>query len=73
MRRRSAASTPRAMLSRGISGTIGRCLVLNLPGSPTGAVECLGFVGPVLAHAVKVLGGGVRDCKDDVPGTGTKR
>jgi molybdenum cofactor biosynthesis protein B len=65
MRRRSAETTPRAILSRGVAGTIGRCLVLNLPGSPTGAVECLGFVGPVLAHAVKVLGGGVRDCKDD--------
>jgi molybdenum cofactor synthesis domain-containing protein len=66
MRRRSVEKTPRAILSRGIAGTIGRCLVLNLPGSPTGAVECLGFVGPTLAHAVKVLGGGVRDCKDDV-------
>jgi molybdopterin adenylyltransferase len=66
MRRRSLASTPRAILSRGVAGTIGRCLVLNLPGSPAGAVECLGFVAPVLAHAVKVLGGGVRDCKDDV-------
>jgi molybdopterin adenylyltransferase len=67
MRRRSAAAFPRAILSRGIAGTIGRALVLNLPGSPSGAVECLGYVGPVLAHAVKVLGGGVRDCKDDAP------
>lgn len=67
MRRRSVAATPRAILSRATAGTIGRALVLNLPGSPTGAVECLGFVAPVLAHAVKVLGGGVRDCKDDPP------
>jgi len=66
MRRRSVETTPRAILSRAVAGTIGRCLVLNLPGSPTGAVECLGFVAPTLAHAVKVLGGGVRDCKDDV-------
>lgn len=67
MRRRSAESFPRAILSRGVTGTVGRCLVVNLPGSPSGAVECLGFVAPVLAHAVKVLGGGVRDCKDDAP------
>ncbi len=63
MRRRSVEKTPRAILSRAVAGTIGRCLVLNLPGSPTGAVECLGYVLPTLPHAVKVLGGGVRDCK----------
>ena len=67
MRRRSAERFPRAILSRGVAGTLGRCLVLNLPGSPSGAVECLDYVAPVLAHAVKVLGGGVRDCKDDAP------
>ena len=65
MRRRSAERFPRAILSRGISGTIGRCLVLNLPGSPSGAVECLEFVAPVLPHAVKVLRGGLGDCADD--------
>ena len=65
MRRRSAAAFPRAILSRGVSGTIGRCLVLNLPGSPAGAVECLGFVAPVLVHAVRVLRGGLADCQDD--------
>ena len=65
MRRRSAASFPRAILSRGVSGTIGRCLVLNLPGSPNGAVECVEFVAPILLHAVHVLRGGLGDCKDD--------
>jgi molybdenum cofactor biosynthesis protein B len=65
MRRRSAERFPRAILSRGVSGTVGRCLVLNLPGSPNGAVECVEFVGPVLLHAVKVLRGGLGDCKDD--------
>lgn len=73
MRRRSVAATPRAILSRAVSGTIGRSLVINLPGSPSGAVECLGFVAPVLAHAVKVLSGGVRDCKDDAPGRSAAR
>ena len=65
MRRRSVASFPRAILSRGVSGTIGRCLVLNLPGSPSGAVECVEFIAPVLTHAVKVLRGGLGDCQDD--------
>ena len=67
MRRKSADNFPRAILSRGVCGTIGAALVVNLPGSPSGAVECLGYIGPVLVHAVKVLGGGVRDCKDDGP------
>ncbi len=65
MRRRGAATFPRAILSRGVCGTIGRCLVLNLPGSPSGALECLGFVADVLPHAMKVLGGGLSDCADD--------
>src|SRR5262249_52466506 len=57
MRRRSAESFPRAILSRAVAGTVGRCLVINLPGSPSGAVECLDHVASVLPHAVKVLGG----------------
>jgi molybdenum cofactor synthesis domain-containing protein len=65
MRRRSAERFPRAILSRGVAGTLGRCLVVNLPGSPSGAVECLGYVAPVLVHAIRVLGGGVRDCAAD--------
>jgi molybdenum cofactor synthesis domain-containing protein len=73
MRRRSAEKFPRAILSRGVCGTVGRALVVNLPGSPSGAVECLGYVAPVLVHAVKVLGGGVRDCKDDAPGAAERR
>ncbi len=72
MRRRSAAGFPRAVLSRGVCGTIGRCLVLNLPGSPSGAAECLEFVASVLPHAVKVLRGGLADCADDpAAGDGT--
>ncbi len=62
MRRRSAAIFPRAILSRATSGTLGRCLILNLPGSPKGAVECLQFVAPVLAHGLQVLEGDVGDC-----------
>jgi len=62
MRRRSADGFPRAILSRATAGTAGRCLVLNLPGSPRGAVECLGFVAEPLVHAVELLRGGEADC-----------
>jgi molybdenum cofactor synthesis domain-containing protein len=63
IRRRSAAADPRGMLSRGTAGILpGGALVLNLPGSPGGAVECLGFVASALPHAVQVARGRAKDC-----------
>lgn len=62
MRRRSADRFPRAILSRAIGGSSGRCIVLNLPGTPKGAVECLGFVAEALAHAVDLVRGSGSDC-----------
>lgn len=50
-------SSPLAALSRGIAGTRGHALVLNLPGSPKGAVECLRAVIDLLPHAVAILVG----------------
>ena len=44
-------------LSRAVAGTVGRCLVLNSPGSPQGAVECLAAVLDVLPHALALLAG----------------
>lgn len=58
MRAASLAVTPMGMLSRAVAGVRGRCLVLNLPGSPKGAVENLEAVVGVLAHAVDQLAGG---------------
>lgn len=58
MRAASMTITPMAMLSRAVAGIRGRTLVLNLPGSPKGAVESLRAVAPVLAHAVDQLRGG---------------
>jgi molybdenum cofactor synthesis domain-containing protein len=42
-------------LGRGLAGTVGRCIVLNTPGSPTGAVESLEGVLDVLPHALELL------------------
>jgi molybdopterin adenylyltransferase len=63
IRRRSVAVNPRGILSRATAGILpGGALVLNLPGSPKGAVECLGFVAGILPHAVEVARGGTMDC-----------
>jgi len=48
---------PLGRLSRGLAGTIGQALVLNTPGSPKGAVECLEAVLDVLPHALSLLAG----------------
>lgn len=46
---------PLGRLSRGIAGTVGRCLVLNTPGSTKGCVECTEAVLDVVPHALKLL------------------
>lgn len=55
MRFESLKVTPHAMLSRAIAGIRGQTLIINLPGSPTAAVENLGFVLPVIPHAIELL------------------
>lgn len=55
MRAESLKITPHAMLSRAVAGIRGRTLILNLPGSPKGAVENLQAVVEVLEHAVQLL------------------
>ena len=54
---KSFAITPRAMLSRGIAGICKDSLVINLPGSPKGAVENLSFILPHLSHGLDMLNG----------------
>lgn len=55
MRAASLKVTPHAMLSRIVTGIRKKTLILNLPGSPKGAVENLQVVIPVLPHAVQLL------------------
>ena len=57
MRFEGAKKTPFAALSRGACGIRGKSLILNLPGSPNGAVESLGSVIQVLPHALQLLAG----------------
>ena len=57
MRREGMQHTAYAALSRGVCGTVGASLVVNLPGSPKGAESSLRVVLPLLPHALDLLGG----------------
>ena len=54
MRMRSLEITPNAILSRSLGALVDDSLVIALPGKPTGAVECLGFVEGAIPHSVKL-------------------
>ena len=56
-RLRCYEKTPLTFLSRGEAGTIGRTLVINLPGSPHGAVQMVEALADVLPHAIETLRG----------------
>lgn len=57
LRAASLAKTPHGMLSRGVAGSVGSTLVVNLPGSPKAVRESLEVLLPIVPHAVELLAG----------------
>ncbi|MFC1913940.1 molybdopterin adenylyltransferase [Chloroflexota bacterium] len=61
MRIRTLEKTPMAMLSRATSGVRGKCLIINLPGSPKAVQECLEVILPAVPHAAEIIKGEVTE------------
>ena len=55
MRAETFHMAPTAILSRAVAGIRGRCLIINLPGSPKAVKECLEVILPVIPHAVEII------------------
>jgi molybdenum cofactor synthesis domain-containing protein len=62
MRSESLKKTPNAMISRAVAGIRNQTLIINLPGSPKGAIENLEAVMPALRHAMDKIQGDPTDC-----------
>ena len=58
VRRYGSTAVPTSVLSRGLAGTAGRTLIVNLPGSTGGVRDALAVLGPLLPHVVSQLRGG---------------
>jgi molybdenum cofactor synthesis domain-containing protein len=71
MRMKSLEKTPMAMLSRATAGIRGKCLIINLPGSPKAVSECLDVILPAVAHGVEILKGEVTE--HSVPDAGVNK
>jgi len=61
MRFKTFEITPMAILSRATAGIRGKCLILNLPGSPKGVRECLEVILPAIPHAIEIIKGEVTE------------
>lgn len=64
MRSESLKITPHAMISRSVCGLRGSTLIVNLPGNPKGAGECLRVIIPAVPHALEVAAGEAGECAD---------
>src|SRR6266404_4075356 len=62
MRAESMKITPNAILSRNLAAIVDQSLVIALPGKPSGAVECLGFIAGAIPHAVALARGTPTSC-----------
>lgn len=61
IRRKGAEKTPTALLSRGVAAIRHKTIIINLPGSPKGAIESLDAIAHLLPHALEVLRGSRHD------------
>jgi len=70
MRAKSLEKTPMAVLSRATAGVRGKCLIINLPGSPKAVQECLEVILPAIPHGVEIIKGEVTEhtCQDAAEG-----
>ena len=66
MRAASLLKTPHAMISRAVAGVRGKTLIINLPGSPKGAIENLEAVLPAIEHAIAKIQGDPSECGEAV-------
>jgi len=66
MRRASAAITPHALLSRAVAGIRKNTMIINLPGSPKGAIENLAAIWPAIPHGVAKMQGDPVDCAETI-------
>jgi molybdenum cofactor synthesis domain-containing protein len=62
MRMESYRITPFAMISRAVCGIRGQSIIINLPGSPKAAVECISFIQKALPHALEKVKGDPAEC-----------
>lgn len=70
MRTEGLKVTRRAVLSRGVCGTRGRCLIVNVPGSPRGARQSMGAILDLVPHVVELLAGQTAHPDDSKRGPG---
>ena len=70
MRMETFGKTPTAILSRAVAGIRKKCLIVNLPGSPSGVRECLEVIITPITHAVEIISGTVTEHSSSEPHKG---
>jgi molybdenum cofactor synthesis domain-containing protein len=68
MRAETFHKTPFAILSRAVAGVKGKCLIINLPGSPKAVRECLEVILPTIPHAIQIIKGEVTEHTGETEG-----